>query len=89
MTAPRFELTSQRQRVSRLAAEPPGIYDTKFSGAKWEREIFIFPAQLTTSRIGNLFTRLVHTLPLRIVIHIVCNDHTYIHICRGYNQTEL
>ena len=34
---------------------------TKFSGANGDSEILIFPAQLTTSRIGNL-TRLIHTL---------------------------
>ena len=34
---------------------------TEFSGANGHREIFIFPLQLTTSRIGNL-TRLIHTL---------------------------
>ena len=33
----------------------------KFSGAYEDREIFIFPVQLTTSRIGNC-TRLIHTL---------------------------
>ena len=33
----------------------------KFPGADGDRERFIFPVQLTTSRIGNL-TRLVHTL---------------------------
>ena len=41
-----------------------------FSGANADREILIFPVQLTTSRIGNL-TRLVRTLA-------VCDDHTYI-----------
>ena len=35
-----------------------------------DREIFIFPVQLTTCRIGNL-TRLIHTLD-------ICDDHTYI-----------
>ena len=35
-----------------------------------EREIFIFPVQLTTSRIGNL-TWLIFTLA-------ICDDHTYI-----------
>ena len=35
--------------------------ETKFSGANADREIFIFPVQLTTSRIGNL-TWLIHTL---------------------------
>ena len=43
---------------------------TKFSGANAEREIFIFPVQLTTCRIGNL-TRLSHTLAIRVTIHTV------------------
>ena len=48
---------------------------TKFSGANANRETFIFPVQLTTSRIGNL-TRLIHTLAI-----CMC-DHTYIlHAC--------
>ena len=37
-----------------------------------DREIFIFPVQLTTCRIGNL-TRLIHTLATCVTIH------TYIH----------
>ena len=45
-----------------------GRRETKFSGANGDREIFIFPAQLTTSRIDNL-TRLIHTLAM-------CGDHT-------------
>ena len=44
--------------------------ETKFSGANADRGIFIFPVQLTTSRIGNL-TRLIHTLA-------ICDDHTSI-----------
>ena len=35
--------------------------ETKFSDANGEREIFIFPVQLTTNRIGHL-TRLINTL---------------------------
>ena len=35
--------------------------ETKFSGPNRDREIFIFPVQLTTSRISNL-TRSIHTL---------------------------
>ena len=35
--------------------------ETKFSGANAGREMFIFPVQLTTNRIGNL-TRLIHSL---------------------------
>ena len=52
--------------------------DTKFSGANADREIFVFPAQLTTSRIGNL-TRLIHT------ISYMCDTtlHTYTHTQGG------
>ena len=35
--------------------------ETKFSGANGNRENFIFPVQLTTSRVGNL-TRSIHIL---------------------------
>ena len=44
--------------------------ETKFSGANGDREIFIFPVQLTTSRTGNL-TWLIFTLA-------ICDDYTYI-----------
>ena len=44
--------------------------ETKFSGANADSEIFIFPVQLTTSRIGNL-TRLILTLA-------ISDDHTYV-----------
>ena len=44
--------------------------ETKFSGANGDREIFIFPVQLATSRIGNL-TRLI---PYTCYMY----DHTYI-----------
>ena len=40
--------------------------ETKLSGANADREIFIFPVQPTTCRIGNL-TWLIHTLA-------VCDD---------------
>ena len=42
--------------------------ETKFSGTHGDRGIFIFPVQLTTSRIGNL-TRLIHTLLYVMAIH--------------------
>ena len=45
--------------------------ETNFSGANGDTEIFIFPVQLTTSRIGNL-TRLILPLAIR-------DDHTYIY----------
>ena len=44
--------------------------ETKFSGVNADREILIFPVQLTTCRIGNL-TRLIHTLVVCVTIHIV------------------
>ena len=37
-----------------------------------DREIFIFPVQLTTSRIGNLITRLIHTL-----LYVMTIQHIY------------
>ena len=60
--------------ISRLTREGTLLNpsrETKFSGANRDREMFLFPVQLTTSRIGNL-TRLIHTLA-------ICDDHTYIH----------
>ena len=47
--------------------------ETKLSGTHGNREISIFPVQLTTCRIGNL-TRLIHTL-----LYMLCDDHKYIH----------
>ena len=44
--------------------------ETKFSGANGDRKVFIFPVQLTTSRIGNL-TGLIHTFA-------IFDDHTHI-----------
>ena len=46
--------------------------ETKFSGAKGDREKVVFSVQLTTNRINDL-TRLVLTLMYAMTIH------TYIH----------
>ena len=43
--------------------------ETKFSGANADREILIFPAQLTTSRVVNL-TWLIHTLAVCVTTYI-------------------
>ena len=43
--------------------------ETKFSCTHADREIFIFPVQLTTCRTGNL-TRLIHaTLAICVIMH--------------------
>ena len=41
-------------RLTRDGLLPNPSPETKFSGASGDREIFIFPIQLITSRIGNL-----------------------------------
>ena len=55
--------------------------ETKFSGLYGDRGIFIFPVQLTTSRIGNL-TLLIHTLLYVMTTQTYIHNtyiHTYIH----------
>ena len=44
--------------------------EAKFSDANADREVSIFPVQLTTSRIGNL-SRLIHTIAICVTIHCV------------------
>ena len=51
---------------------PNSSRETKFPGANADREIFMFPVQLTTSRIGNL-TWLIY----RATLVICMCDHTY------------
>ena len=59
---------------------PSPSCETKLSGAIENREIFIFPVQLTTSRIGNLI-RLIHTLLSVMTIHtrtsLCCLSYAY------------
>ena len=59
----------------RGTGRPNPSRETKFPSSNADREIFIFPVQLTTSRMSNL-TRLIHTL---LCIYI-CGDHTCIYI---------
>ena len=47
---------------------PNPFRETKILGANVDREIFIFPVQLTTGRIGNL-TLSIHTLAICVTIH--------------------
>ena len=47
---------------------PNPFREAKISAANGDREIFIFPVQLTTSRIGNL-TRLILTFA-------ICDDYS-------------
>ena len=53
----------------RVTGGPNPSREIKLSGANGDREILIFPDQMTTSRIDNL-TRLIHTL-------LYIYDHTY------------
>ena len=68
----RFSLNMEMSRQTRTELLPKPSRETKFSGTNTDRGIFIFPVQLTTSRIGNL-TRLIHTLAICVTIQ------TYIH----------
>ena len=69
-------------RMSGLMRDGTGRPDlsreTKFLGASGDRRNFIFPVELTTSRIGNL-TRLIHTLLYVMTIYMNTYIHTYIH----------
>ena len=58
--------------MSRLTRDelPNPSLETKFSAANGDREISIFPVQLTTSKIGNL-TRLILLLLYVMTIHTV------------------
>ena len=65
-------------RLTRDGTAEPVSRDQILRHVRGQDSIFIFPVQLTTSRIGNL-TRLIHTL-------LLCDDHTYIHIFGGLSQ---
>ena len=55
---------------------PSSSRETKLSGTHGDRGIFIFPVQLSTSRIGNL-TRLILTLAIcdmTIPTHIILGE---------------
>ena len=47
---------------------PNPSHEIKFSGVNADRELFVFPVQLTTSRIGNLI-RSIQTLAICVTIH--------------------
>ena len=59
---------------------PNSSRKTKFSDANGDREISIFPVQLTTSRTGNL-TRLIHTLAICVTIHTYIHDYELEYTC--------
>ena len=59
--------------------------ETKFSGTNADREIFIFPVQLTTCRTSNL-TQLIHTLAMCVTIH---SGVIYLFICFLFSKTQL
>ena len=62
----------------------------KFAGANGDREIFIFPVQLTTSRIGNL-AQLIHTLLCGMILHtcIFAGKKVDPPGCSGWNISTL
>ena len=58
-----------KHQIQRGLGLPDPSRETKFSaGANADREILIFPLQLTTSKIGNL-TGLIDTLAVCVTIH--------------------
>ena len=61
--------------------------ENKFSGTNGDREMFIFPVQLTTSGIGNL-TRLIHTLAIIRDDHVTYSS-TFIITNDGADFTSL
>ena len=79
---PELSIPSPFGRKPSEEESPPHMSrEAKFSGANGDREVSIFPVQLTTSRIGNL-TRL--TFLLRYVMSI----HTYIHTYCNVAEVE-
>ena len=70
----RFSLSMEMSRLTRDGTAEPVLRDQIFRHARGQGNI-IFPAQLTTSRIGNL-TRLIHALLYVMTIHTYI--HTYI-----------
>ena len=64
----RFSLGMEMSRLTRDGTAEPVSRSQILMGANADREIFIFPVQLTTSRIGNL-TRLIHTLAVCVAIY--------------------
>ena len=47
----------------------PGSRDKRSSALTGSGKKTFFPVQLSTSRIGNLVTRLIHTLQYAMAIH--------------------
>ena len=66
---PELSIPSPFGRKSSEEESPPHTSrETKFSGANGDRELSIFPIQLTTSRIGNL-TQLIFLSRYGMSIH--------------------
>ena len=68
------EYRDEQAEAGRDCRKP--VSQAKFSGANADREILIFPVQLTMYRIGNL-TGLIHTLAICVTIHML------VHRCAG------
>ena len=63
----RFSLSMEMSRLTQDGTAEPVSRDQILRHARGQENI-IFPAQLTTSRIGNL-TRLIHTLLYVMTVH--------------------
>ena len=66
----RFSLSIENEQADAGRDGRPRLARPNYQGANGDREIFIFPVQLTTSRIGNL-PRLIYTLA-------ICDDHFFL-----------
>ena len=64
---------------------PNPFREIKFSGANADRDIFIFPVQLTKSRIANL-TRLIHTLAICVTIRTNSSRLPFVRLLKTYLQ---
>ena len=84
------EIKKDRWIIRRGTGLPNPSRDTKFSGANADREIFIFPVQLTMSRIGNLSRPgWCWSILLLLLDYMFDFDHTYIQWSAVYYCRDL
>ena len=71
----RFSLSMEMSRLARDGTAEP-ISQDQILSANEDREMFIFPVQLTTSKIGNL-TRSILTLATAVYVMTI---HTVLYV---------